>query len=1383
MNNKITSSTCTSKRVRPVTPLSALAGVHFIRIFPLLVALFISGAVNIISGSWFEPLRQTTFSGAQEDSRPAAGPLTNGANHSGTIAPGPNTETWTFQASVNDFINLSAGEVPVAGPDPAFYPRIQLLAPNSAVVTTNTDTNVAGIGVRAPQSGTYTVVISNNFPNSQTAPAGYILRFSKTPGPYTVSAGDEGGALTNGSNHQAMISLGDFDTWTFDATFNDSISLSAAEVVIPGPNPGFYPRLILLRPDGATVTTDTDTNVAAIGVRAPVTGTYTVVVSNNFADDQEGDAGYVLRYAKTPGPYTISAGDDGGALTNGANHAGTIPLGDFDTWTFEATASDSLSVSLSEVFQAGPNPQFYPRVTVVRPDGATLFTDTDTDVAGGIAIRPPLTGTYLVLVSNNFPDDQIGVVDYTLVYAKTAGPYTISPGDEGGPLTNGANHAGVIPRGDFDTWTFAATANENVSLSVSEDFVAGPSPGFYPRITVIRSDGTTVFSDTDTDVAGSLGFRAPTTGTYLVIVSNNFPDDQIGAVNYTLAYAKTTGPYTISPGDEGGALTNGANHVAAIPRGDFDTWTFNAVFNESISLSLAEVFVDGPNPGYYPRITLVRPDGAVVATDTDTNVAGIGVRAPMTGPYLVLVSNNFGDDQIGTVNYTLRYAKTAGPYTISPGDEGGALTNGSRHPGAIPLGDFDTWTFDATFNDNISLSLAEVIVPGPNPGFNPRVSLIRPDGETVFSVTDSNVAINGVRAPVTGTYVVIVSNNFADDQIGVVDYVLEFAKTPGPYRISVTDEGGPLTVGTRNGSISLGDFDTYIFHAAANNTVTFNLNEVVVPGPNPGFYPLLELVRPDGQVLATNSGTNAAQINTQVPSTGVYTVFVSNNFADDQIGTVDYTLNFTGPVQPTLSIGSVNLDEGDNGTTNFSFTATLSGAVTQAVNFNYATTDGSAVAGSDYIAVTPTQATIAAGALTQTVPVAVNGDLAVEPNETFFVNLSGVLVVNVSGPQGTGTIVNDDTQTAPSPTPSPGSASVSGVVTYGTAPAGQAVKFVPGVLLTGAGATGVNATTNAFGTYSLGGFSSGGYTVTPTKSGDVNGISGLDAARVAQHVAGLTVLTPNQQIAGDSTNNGSLSGLDAARIAQTAAGIANSGIAGQWKFVPGSRSYASVTGSLSGENYEAILVGDVTGNWAPTAGGARPGNGSGLESESVAGSGSELSQPKDFEADGHGASGGGEIGLSEGHAVLGGEGSGVAIPVSIGDTTGKGIVAYDFTLEYDPSVMRPAAGAIDTAGTLSEGWTVVHNEAEPGRVKVTAFSTNDLVGKGVLLNLRFDVLQGGRFEADKLRWADLQLNEGEVPVRFSSENNSKTGTQSALSFDWRNPAIANRNAFWGIVRN
>src|SRR5262249_53507168 len=77
----------------------------------------------------------------------------------------------------------------------------------------------------------------------------------------------------------------------------------------------------------------------------------------------------------------------------------------------------------------------------------------------------------------------------------------------------------------------------------------------------------------------------------------------------------------------------------------------------------------------------------------------------------------------------------------------------------------------------------------------------------------------------------------------------------------------------------------------------------------------------------------------------------------------------------------------------------------------------------------------------------------------------------------------------------------------------------------------------------------GNYTVTPSKTDDVNGISGLDASRVLQATVGLVTLTPNQRIAADGNNNGAVTGVDASLILQKVVNIPNPiSIVGTWKF-------------------------------------------------------------------------------------------------------------------------------------------------------------------------------------------------------------------------------------------
>ena len=111
--------------------------------------------------------------------------------------------------------------------------------------------------------------------------------------------------------------------------------------------------------------------------------------------------------------------------------------------------------------------------------------------------------------------------------------------------------------------------------------------------------------------------------------------------------------------------------------------------------------------------------------------------------------------------------------------------------------------------------------------------------------------------------------------------------------------------------------------------------------------------------------------------------------------------------KPSLSINDVAVPEGDSGTTTAEFTVTQSVVSGAATTVNYATAPGTALAGSDYVATSGTL-TIPAGSVAGVVDVSVKGDTDVEPDETFFVNLSGVNNATLSRSQGVGTITNDD---------------------------------------------------------------------------------------------------------------------------------------------------------------------------------------------------------------------------------------------------------------------------------------------------------------------------------------------------------------------------------------
>ena len=128
--------------------------------------------------------------------------------------------------------------------------------------------------------------------------------------------------------------------------------------------------------------------------------------------------------------------------------------------------------------------------------------------------------------------------------------------------------------------------------------------------------------------------------------------------------------------------------------------------------------------------------------------------------------------------------------------------------------------------------------------------------------------------------------------------------------------------------------------------------------------------------------------------------------------------------EPYVSIDSgLSVSEGDSGTTAMTFTVSQSVAYDVDVAVSYATLDGRALAGSDYVAAIGT-VTIPAGQTSQVLSVLVNGDSLVEGDEYFTVNLTGTThgtILNDWGyGTGYGTILDDDA----APTISIGDASV-----------------------------------------------------------------------------------------------------------------------------------------------------------------------------------------------------------------------------------------------------------------------------------------------------------------------------------------------------------------------
>ncbi|MDP9264709.1 MAG: Ig-like domain-containing protein [Chloroflexota bacterium] len=167
--------------------------------------------------------------------------------------------------------------------------------------------------------------------------------------------------------------------------------------------------------------------------------------------------------------------------------------------------------------------------------------------------------------------------------------------------------------------------------------------------------------------------------------------------------------------------------------------------------------------------------------------------------------------------------------------------------------------------------------------------------------------------------------------------------------------------------------------------------------------------------LTFNSGNGTQQVIVKVcgdtldEANETFNVTLSNptgGSATIQAGTATATI--TDDDGPSISVNDVTVAEGNSGTTLATFTVTLSAASPQQVTVSYATANGTATAPSDYVAINATTLSFAPGDTSKPISVSVKGDTVVEPNETFFVNLSSPTNATIADGQGQGTITNDD---------------------------------------------------------------------------------------------------------------------------------------------------------------------------------------------------------------------------------------------------------------------------------------------------------------------------------------------------------------------------------------
>ena len=329
-----------------------------------------------------------------------------------------------------------------------------------------------------------------------------------------------------------------------------------------------------------------------------------------------------------------------------------------------------------------------------------------------------------------------------------------------------------------------------------------------------------------------------------------------------------------------------------------------------------------------------------------------------------------------------------------------------------------------------------------------------------------------------------------------------------------------------------------------------------------------------------------------------------------------------------------------------------------------------------------------------------------------------------------------------------GTETISGNITYCAAPTPVGV---PNVQLNLTGTTSSTTNTDGAGSYQFASLSpAGSYMVTPSKAGAVSGINAQDIGRIRRFVALLDTPTACQTIAANVDNaNPSVNAQDVGVLRRYVALLPNTGDAGTWKFNPPSRSVSGQPGTQTAD-FEAVLIGDVDGNWIPSSPQGKP---SSPQLPTV------------------------NLGVSFPNTSAN-QGVTVFVPVTVSGTLtpGDNVLGYTLDLTFNQNVVVTVPDpdqSFSTAGTISASGTVTENKTlSTNRLRLVVDFNNPFVFSGTqtLIYIKFNVI-GSPGQTSDLSW------NPSFPPEFGNGPPSITTTPVDGSLTVNNPSAVRLSSF------
>ncbi len=277
-----------------------------------------------------------------------------------------------------------------------------------------------------------------------------------------------------------------------------------------------------------------------------------------------------------------------------------------------------------------------------------------------------------------------------------------------------------------------------------------------------------------------------------------------------------------------------------------------------------------------------------------------------------------------------------------------------------------------------------------------------------FTINPTNQAIGSSGGNVTVNVTGV--NGCSRTAVSNANWITVTSGSGGSGSGTVTLSVQANTGSARTGTVTIAG-QTFTVTQASGCTFTLSPTSTAVSGfASTGSFNVISSGADCSYSAVSNNSFITIVSGASGTGNGTVSYSVAANSGAARTGTITVggqTFTISQSAIPTLTINNVSLNEGDSGTTAFNFTVSLSETSVQTVTVNYATADGTATAPLDYQAKNGS-ASFAPGETSKTITILVNGDLDIEPDETFTVNLTNEINATIANGIGTGTILNDD---------------------------------------------------------------------------------------------------------------------------------------------------------------------------------------------------------------------------------------------------------------------------------------------------------------------------------------------------------------------------------------